>query len=138
MRKPNILIVDDDIRYVEMLELTLTRQGYNVVKAYNGDEALIALNQHPDLVILDIIMPGMDGWQVANRLVSATGDAIPYIFLTAKGQPHHRLTGMGLGAVDYITKPFHPDYLLDVVDTILKSPEFSKARRKHAFPREEV
>lgn len=123
MNKPIILIVDDDKRYVEMLELTLTRQGYNVVKAYNGDEALIALNQHPDLVILDIIMPGIDGWQVANRLASTTGNSIPYIFLTAKGQPHHRLAGFGLGAVDYITKPFHPDHLLDVVDTILKTPK---------------
>lgn len=111
-----------------MLELTLTRQGYNVVKAYNGEEALTALNLHPDLVILDIIMPGMDGWQVANRLVSTTGDSIPYIFLTAKGQPHHRLTGMGLGAVDYITKPFHPDYLLDVVETILKSSKVPSSR----------
>jgi DNA-binding response OmpR family regulator len=135
MRKQKILIVDDDKRYVEMLELTLNRQGYNVLKAYNGDEALIALNQHPDLVILDIIMPGMDGWQVANRLASTTGDSIPYIFLTAKGQPHHRLTGMGLGAVDYITKPFHPEYLLDVVDTILKS---QKAPKNHAFPTEEA
>ena len=130
MNKAKILIVDDDKRYVEMLELTLTRQGYNVVKAYNGDEALTALNQLPDLVILDIIMPGIDGWQVANRLASATGYSIPYIFLTAKGQPHHRLTGLGLGAMDYITKPFHPDHLLDVVDTILKSPKVPSSREE--------
>ena len=86
---PRILIVDDDIRYVELLALTLRRSGCHVITAQNGEEALNAVKDQPDLVILDIVMPDMDGLEVAHLLTSATGNAVPFIFLTAKGQPHH-------------------------------------------------
>ena len=119
--QPIILIVDDDARYVELLALTLQRSGYQVLTAFSGEDALIAAKNCPDLVILDIVMPGIDGFEVADRLASAAGKATPFIFLTAKGQPHHRLAGLGLGAVEYITKPFHPDQLLSVVEVALTS-----------------
>jgi DNA-binding response OmpR family regulator len=117
--KPSILIVDDDPRVVELLELILERNGYKVSKALSGEEALKALDEDPDLVILDIVMPGVDGLEVADRLQSQTEEPIPFIFLTAKGQPHHRLAGLGLGAVEYITKPFHPNQLLSAIMSIL-------------------
>jgi DNA-binding response OmpR family regulator len=117
---PHILIVDDDPRFLELLELTLTKEGYRITCALTGEEALwVIQDSRPDLVVLDIIMPGMDGWEIANRLNTITKETIPYIFLTAKGQPHHRLTGLGLGAMDYITKPFHPDRLLQIIHRVL-------------------
>lgn len=119
--RPTILIVDDDARYVELLALTLRRSGYQVLTALGGEDALIAAKNYPDLVILDIVMPKMDGYEVADRLASVAGKAIPFIFLTAKGQPHHRLAGLGLGAVEYITKPFHPDQLLSKIEATLGS-----------------
>ena len=119
--KPNILIVDDDARYIELIALTLRRNGYQVSTALSGEEALTAAVNRPDLVILDIVMPGINGYEVAQHLTSVTGEATPYIFLTAKGQPHHRLTGMGMGAAAYLTKQFHPDQLLSVVNTVLST-----------------
>jgi DNA-binding response OmpR family regulator len=79
---------------------------------------LTAAVSRPDLVILDIVMPGIDGFEVANRLESVTGEATPFIFLTAKGLSHRRLTGLGIGAAEYLTKPFHPDQLLQAVNNI--------------------
>jgi len=130
MKKPCILIVDDDIRYVEMLELTLSGQGYDILTAVSGRDAIFALNQHPDLVILDIVMPDIDGFEVADHLTTITGSSIPYIFLTAKGQPIHRLKGLGLGALDYITKPFHPNHLLNIVKEILESHKVPNSREE--------
>jgi DNA-binding response OmpR family regulator len=115
----NILIVDDDARYAELLSLMLRENGYQVSVALNGEEALTAAVNRPDLVILDIVMPGIDGFEVADRLESVTGVATPFIFLTAKGLSHHRLTGLGMGAAEYLTKPFHPDQLLQAVNHIL-------------------
>jgi len=117
---PHILIVDDDPRFLELLELNLTKAGYRITGALTGEEALwVVQNDRPDLVILDIVMPGMGGWEVADRLNTSTKEAIPFIFLTAKGQPQHRLTGLGLGAMEYVTKPFHPDQLLEIIQKIL-------------------
>jgi DNA-binding response OmpR family regulator len=118
---PHILIVDDDVRYVELLALTLRRNGYRVSTALSGEEALAAAVDRPDLVLVDIVMAEMDGFEVAHRLHHVTGEATPFVFVTAKGQPHHRLIGLGMGAVEYIAKPFRPDELLEAVHKILRS-----------------
>jgi len=117
---PHILIVDDDCRYVELLALTLRRNGYRVSTALSGEEALAAAIDRPDLVLVDIVMAEMDGFEVAHQLHSVTGEATPFVFVTAKGQPHHRLIGLGMGATEYISKPFRPDELLEVVNRILQ------------------
>jgi DNA-binding response OmpR family regulator len=117
--RPNILVVDDDVRYVELLTLTLESSGYQVTTALSGEEALVAAIDRPDLVVLDIVMPGIDGIRVAEQLRSVTGEGTPFVFLTAKGQPHHRLTGLGLGAAEYLTKPFDTEQLLSVIKDVL-------------------
>ena len=115
MDRPRILVVDDDARYAELLSLILKEHGYQVSIALSGTEALEAANDRPDLVILDIVMPGMDGFEVADRLASVSGEDTPFIFLTAKGRSYHQLTGLGIGAREYLTKPFQPRQLLQVV-----------------------
>jgi DNA-binding response OmpR family regulator len=118
LNRPHILIVDDDARYAELLSLMLRKSGYQVTIALDGEQALASAVNRPNLVILDIVMPGIDGFEVADRLESITGETTPFVFLTAKGLSHHRLTGLGVGAAEYITKPFHPDQLLQVVNNI--------------------
>ena len=103
-----ILAVDDELDILELVEMSLTSDGYDVVTACDGPEALIkAKADPPDLILLDLMMPGMDGFEVIERLRqdSATSD-IPVIMLTAKAQADDRVQGLSAGADDYITKPF--------------------------------
>jgi two-component system KDP operon response regulator KdpE len=105
MANPQILLIDDDAVLLELLTDHLTRAGYRVLAAANGHAGLsLATDSHPDLAVVDVMMPGMDGWEVCQRLRDRS--AVPVIMLTAKGEELDKLHGFRLGVDDYVTKPF--------------------------------
>lgn len=136
-----ILIVDDDLDTLRLVGLMLQKQGYQIVVATNGPQGLIqAENENPDLIILDIMMPEMDGYEVARRLRSNPDTAdIPILMFTAKAQLDDKVTGFEAGADDYLTKPTHPSELQAHVRALLarstrKRPAASAATgEKRAF-----
>ena len=117
--KPVIMIVDDDPNIVQLIRLYLTRDGYDAVSYGRGDEALAAFKQDPpSLLILDIMLPGMDGWSVCRELRKIS--QIPIIMLTAKDDTFDKVLGLELGADDYMTKPFDGKELLARVKAVLR------------------
>lgn len=121
-----ILIVDDEKNIVELIRLYLEKEGFSTLCAYNGNEAVdIFKSQSPDLVILDIMLPGMDGWQVCKE-IRKTSDK-PIIMLTAKSDTFDKVLGLELGADDYITKPFEAKELLARVKAVLRRTEPQEA-----------
>jgi len=116
-----ILVVDDEPPIVRLMEFILARQGHEMLVAVNGQEALDKVRTHqPDLVLLDIMMPRIDGYEVARTLRAdpATAD-LPIIMLSAKAQEEDIQKGMDVGVNEYITKPFSPDQLVTVVGDYL-------------------
>ncbi len=114
-----ILIVDDEPRYVRLMEANLLTEGYQVLPAYNGQEALnLVTTQKPDLIILDIMMPIIDGFTVCERIREFS--TVPIIMVTAKGEERDRVRGLDLGADDYIVKPFSATELLARVRAVLR------------------
>ena len=104
-QKGKLLAIDDDHTLAEALRLYLSRCGYQVISAADGTEGLHKLHsEKPDLVILDIVMPGMSGWDVCRRIRQVS--PVPIIMLTARGQEMDKIMGLKLGADDYVTKPF--------------------------------
>jgi sigma-B regulation protein RsbU (phosphoserine phosphatase) len=121
MTQEKILLVDDNATNLQVLFQTLDGRGYNLLVAKNGETALkIAGKAKPDLILLDIMMPDIDGYEVCRRLKedAATADA-PVIFLSALGDTKDKVMGLDLGAVDYITKPFQPEEVIARVNTHL-------------------
>ena len=117
--KPVIMIVDDDPNIVQLIRLYLTRDGYDAVSYGRGDEALAAFKQDPpSLLILDIMLPGMDGWSVCREVRKIS--QIPIIMLTAKDDTFDKVLGLELGADDYMTKPFDGKELLARVKAVLR------------------
>ena len=117
-----ILVVDDEARLVSLVETYLTQGGFRVVTASNGREALsVAERQEPDLIILDLMMPEMDGWEVYQQMkADETTKDIPVIVVTAKAQSIDKVLGLHIAKVDdYIAKPFSPQELLASVDSVL-------------------
>jgi two-component system alkaline phosphatase synthesis response regulator PhoP len=114
-----ILVVDDDVKTVELVKLYSERDGYQVLTAYDGIEALrLARESRPDLIVLDLMLPDIDGLEVC-RVLRRESD-IPIIMLTAKTTDQDKLTGLGLGADDYVTKPFSPKVLAARVRAVLR------------------
>ncbi len=122
MATPNILVVDDQPINVQLLRRKLEREGIRVTAAYNGMEALRSVaDEKPDLILLDVMMPDMDGIEVCQRLqASEETRSIPVIFITARTSKEGKLEGLGVGAVDYITKPIDLDETLARVQTQLR------------------
>jgi len=122
MAKQKILAVDDEEDILELLRFNLTKEGFAVVCATSGEEALkSALSSRPDLILLDLLLPGMDGLEVARRLKSdAFTKEIPVIMVTAKGEEADIVTGLEVGAEDYITKPFSRKVLIARVRAVLR------------------
>jgi DNA-binding response OmpR family regulator len=119
-----ILAVDDEPAICKLVATTLASKGHEVVTAHDGAEALEEVQlQKPDLIVLDVMMPHMDGWEVRRRLAAdeATSD-IPIIFLTAVGQIDSQLAGLESGLVEYLTKPFAPSELAALVASV-EDPE---------------
>jgi DNA-binding response OmpR family regulator len=114
-----ILVVDDERNIVQLARLYLDKEGYQVEAAYDGAQALEKVRQtNPDLVILDIMMPEMDGLSVAKELRKTSN--VPIIILTARGDDVDRIVGLELGADDYVTKPFNPRELVARVKAVLR------------------
>ena len=122
MANESILVVDDEEDVLELVRYNLDRSGYRVETASSGEEALAkARRKLPDLVILDLMLPGMDGLEVCKRLKNnVKTEGLPIIVLTAKGEETDVVTGLELGADDYVTKPFSPKVLIARVRRILR------------------
>ena len=131
MAKERILVVEDEEDILELVRFNLSREGYSVRGAATGEEAWnLTSSEMPDLIVLDLMLPGIDGLEVTKMIKndSRTGD-IPIVMLTAKGEESDIVTGLELGADDYITKPFSPRVLVARVKAVL--------RRKVKEPTEE-
>jgi two-component system alkaline phosphatase synthesis response regulator PhoP len=119
MAGKKVLVVDDDAKTVELVKLYLNRDGYRVLTAYDGHEALrLARENHPDLIVLDLMLPGINGLDVC-RILREESD-VPIIMLTALTTDDDRLKGLELGADDYVTKPFSPRELAARVRAVLR------------------
>lgn len=117
----DILIVDDEASVVEVVSLYLQREGFRVRSARNGTDALLALQaQRPALMILDVMLPYIDGLTLIRRLRENPALDVPVIMLTARGQEADRIAGLDLGADDYVTKPFSPAELVSRVKAVLR------------------
>jgi two-component system response regulator MprA len=118
--KAHLLVVDDDPRITELLRRVLAYEGYTVTVAATGDDALArSLERPPDLIVLDLMLPGMDGLEVARRL-RAAGDNVPILMLTARDSVPDRVEGFEAGADDYLIKPFAPEELLMRIKALLR------------------
>ena len=119
MANEKILVVDDDTNICELLRLYLTKEGYQVTVANDGEEGLEKFNQvKPDMVLLDVMMPKMDGLEVCRRIRKAGNT--PVMMLTAKGETFDKVLGLELGADDYISKPFRLRELMARIKTVLR------------------
>jgi two-component system alkaline phosphatase synthesis response regulator PhoP len=129
--KEKILIVEDDKDIIKMLEYNLKKEGFKVVAASDGEDALdLAVRQHPDLILLDLMLPGMDGLEVCRALKGESKTAaMPIIMLTAKSQESDKVVGLELGADDYVTKPFSPRELIARIKAVLR-----RANEKEKLP----
>jgi two-component system OmpR family response regulator len=135
MASNKILIVDDDTNIVELIRLYLEKEGFDTAIAYNGQRALELFKEEaPSLVILDIMLPGMDGWQVCREIRRISN--IPIIMLTAKGETFDKVLGLELGADDYMVKPFDTKELVARVKAVLRRSESndSKAAKELVYP----
>lgn len=124
--KQKILLVDDEEDILDFLELILEEQGYAIIKASSGSDALAAAQMHrPDLILLDIMMPEMDGWEVL-KLLKADEELLqtPVAMLTARSEMKDKIQGLQEGAIDYICKPFSTKELIDKLQII-----FAQSRR---------
>ncbi|PKM83968.1 MAG: DNA-binding response regulator [Firmicutes bacterium HGW-Firmicutes-13] len=128
--KKKVLVVDDEKTLVKALTFNLEKEGYEVVTAYDGEEALKQVeSDNPDLVILDLMLPGLDGFEVCRRVRKNLD--IPIIMLTAKGDDIDKILGLELGADDYITKPFNPRELIARVKAILRRTDSQSSSIKN-------
>jgi two-component system alkaline phosphatase synthesis response regulator PhoP len=123
--KRTVLVVDDERDLVDLVGYNLTRHGYSVMSAFDGNDAIeIATREQPSLIVLDLMLPGLDGTEVARRLKADSRTSnIPIIMLTAKGEETDVVVGLSLGADDYVTKPFSMKILLARLNTVLRRNE---------------
>lgn len=121
-RGRRILVVDDEERMVRFIRLNLEHDGFQVIEAYNGTQAIDKVRSSlPDLVLLDVMMPDIDGFEVLRMI--RENNNVPVIMLTAKGEEEDRVRGLEMGADDYITKPFSPRELVSRVRAVLRRTE---------------
>ena len=129
--KEKILIVEDEKDIIKMLEYNLKKEGFKVIDARDGEDALdLAVREYPDLILLDLMLPGIDGLEVCKTLKKESKtSSIPIIMLTAKSQESDKIVGLELGADDYITKPFSPRELIARIKAVLR-----RATEKEKLP----
>lgn len=135
-----LLVVDDEAKLLRAVAVDLRAEGYDVTTARSGTEALIIIAQNlPDLIISDIRMPGMDGYQLARKLrENPRTSLIPIVFLTAKDTTADRIEGFRVGVDAYLTKPFEPDELLVIIHGILQRVERTHSEIARMLGKEEV
>jgi two-component system alkaline phosphatase synthesis response regulator PhoP len=120
MPKELVLLVDDEPNIIKLARLYLEREGYTVISEGDGESALECIERkHPSILILDIMLPKLDGWEVCRQLRSE-GNRIPIIMLTARDEDIDKILGLELGADDYLTKPFNPRELVARIKAILR------------------
>lgn len=124
-----ILVVDDEEDVVEVVGHFLEKEGFTVVKAYDGEEALELVSKKTDLIVLDIMLPGADGFEVCERLRSrAETEMIPIIFLSAKIEEEDQIKGLMLGADDYLTKPVPPQVIVAHAKAVLRRAGYEESK----------
>ncbi len=120
--KPLILVVDDEAHMVRFVRMNLELEGFRVVEAYNGMEAIDAVKKFlPELVVMDVAMPVLDGFEALRYIREFS--SVPVILLTVKGEEEDRIKGLDLGADDYVTKPFSPRELISRIKAVLRRVE---------------
>ena len=133
-----VLVIDDEAPIRLLCRVNLEAEGMEVLEASDGPTGLEkARNEDPDVILLDVMMPGLDGWQVAEELLdSESTSAIPIVFLTARAEVRDRARGLDLGGIDYVTKPFNPIELaplvLDLIDRVDRGERDELRREKIA------
>jgi two-component system, OmpR family, alkaline phosphatase synthesis response regulator PhoP len=133
--KTKILLVDDEKDIVEFLQYNLTQEGFKVITAYNGEQALEKITQKPDLVLLDVMMPKMDGYEVCAKIRAMDEyKNLPIIFLTAKASEIDEVHGLNIGANDFVAKPISPKKLIARVKSNLR--KFEAAHDQQNVPQE--
>lgn len=127
---PTVLVVDDNVKIVDVLAEYLEAAGYTAVRAYDGPAAISAAGERrPDIALVDIMLPGIDGLEITRRF---RGDGVPVILVTARGDEVDRLVGLGLGADDYIVKPFSPREVVARVRAVLRRCSAEQERPRAA------
>jgi DNA-binding response OmpR family regulator len=117
-----ILIVDDEKKIVEIIKAYMEREGFQTLTAFDGKTAIdLALSQHPDLIVLDLMLPEISGWDVCRRIRKTS--EVPIIMLTARDEITDKIVGLEMGADDYLTKPFDPKELVSRVRAVLRRTE---------------
>lgn len=125
----NVLVVDDEEDVVEVVSHFLEEEGYGVERAYDGEEALAKASPETDLIILDIMLPGLDGYEVCERLRSRIEtETIPIIFLSAKTEEEDQIKGLMMGGDDYLTKPVSPQVIVAHVKAVLRRAGVEESR----------
>ena len=121
MNKGKVLVVDDEVYILHTLDFSLNAEGYEVITAEDGEQGLAkAKSEQPDLVVLDVMMPKIDGYEACRKLKQDPKmKDVPVILLTAKGRDIDRKLGLEVGADDYITKPFSPNKLIEKIGSFL-------------------
>ena len=133
MKKTTILAADDDPQLLRLVTRNLQLEGYEVLAASDGQQALTQIEeQSPALALLDVMMPKMDGFSVTQRV--RTFSSMPIIMLTARGQDQDKIRGLDLGADDYLTKPFSIEELLARVRAVLRRSQFTAQEAGHGVP----
>jgi two-component system cell cycle response regulator len=132
---PRVLVVDDTFFNVKLLEVRLQAASFEVVTAFNGEEALIRLAQHrPDIVLLDVMMPGMDGYEVCRRIRANPETAfLPVVMVTALDKPSDRAAGLEAGADEFLTKPVDDSVLLPLIHHLLQDARAQDAPSAQAM-----
>lgn len=135
MAKEKILVVDDEEDILELVRFNLSKEGFKISCADTGEKALEALRTQPvDLIVLDLMLPGIDGFAVAKQIKSDPRVMhIPIVMLTAKGSETDVVTGLELGAEDYITKPFSPRVLLARIHTVLRRSSSGESEKEKNY-----
>ena len=124
------MVVDDDTNICELLRLYLEKEGYTVALAYDGQEAVDKFSsENPDLMILDVMMPKLDGWQVCREIRKTSN--CPIIMLTAKGETFDKVLGLELGADDYVVKPFDTKEIVARVKAVLRRSTSAQDKKRY-------
>jgi len=128
------LIIEDDVNIAELLRLYLEKDGFDVIRATDGGTGVrMALGENPDVILLDIMLPVLDGWQVCRKVRESS--RVPIIMLTAKGETFDKVNGLDMGADDYIVKPFEVKELLARIHAVMRrtEPEEKSGEKKLSF-----
>ena len=130
MKRPiKILIIEDDVNIVELIQLYMDKVGFSSIAASDGEEGLeLFFNEAPDCILLDIMVPKMNGWEVC-KAIRLEDKQVPIIMLTGKGETYDIINGLDIGADDYIVKPFDPNELMARIKTVLRRTILSESEK---------